>query len=461
MKTRYTPVDNGYQIIGSKEKFNRVLYCGHEKDHLPEKYFTFVGDQPIVMGAISDWRKRANCAHAKCGVFMLGIALAKGLHVPMYFYDGDKGGDRTAQWFHESEDTMATFKHGWMEYEIRPFFQCGPIVHAVLEIIPLQTEDGFLVHLKIDSDQRVVLTTAFGGITDFLTSLDLPFIEARNFCSTDCEGNIIEIEGSKAYLSGRGDDSIQSTMLVGSSLPVDVSIGDAKQSKSPGLFLGTATEPIETPMLRMSCPIDPGETMEGYFVVLRNSEESVLERWLSCDKPVETIKKDIRKKIDAIKVTTPDHMLNLTVPPNVVAMDACWHDNTYYHGGHTWHTPYMGWRNWYGPTVIGWHDNVQKAFRTHAATQVTKSAEEEEVVFTGTTSMSQLKNSHGFIPDIPDGRTTIDYNMQEVGIDMVLHNLEWTGDLSYALEIFEVISEVLDWEERILDPDSDGLYQNW
>ena len=64
MKTHYNPVDDGYQIVGSKEIFNRALYGGHEQDHLTERYFTFAGDLPIVMGAITDWRKHADCIHS-------------------------------------------------------------------------------------------------------------------------------------------------------------------------------------------------------------------------------------------------------------------------------------------------------------------------------------------------------------------------------------------------------------
>jgi len=44
---------------------------------------------------------------------------------------------------------------------------------------------------------------------------------------------------------------------------------------------------------------------------------------------------------------------------------------------------------------------------------------------------------------------------------MLLHYLERTGDLELAKELFEDIKGVLDWEERILDPDKDGLYQNF
>ena len=94
MITHYTPEHDGYRIVGSLEYFNRTLYGGHGQDSLPEKFFTFAGDQPIVMGTVADWRNRADCAHAKCGVLTVGVALTPGLWIPIYYYHGEKDGDR-------------------------------------------------------------------------------------------------------------------------------------------------------------------------------------------------------------------------------------------------------------------------------------------------------------------------------------------------------------------------------
>ena len=75
------------------------------------------------------------------------------------------------------------------------------------------------------------------------------------------------------------------------------------------------------------------------------------------------------------------------------------------------------------------------------------------------TQYHQIENSKGFIPCILGGNDI--YNMQEVAVDMLLHHIEWTGDLKLAKKVFDDVKGVLDWEERILDPDGDGLYQNF
>ena len=460
-KLHYQPVNDGYQIVGGGNIFNRGLYGGHKYDSLPEKYFTLAGDRPIVLGAISDWRKSEACLHAKCGTFMAGIAYTPGVVAPIFnYFPSGNAGDRYSEWFHESESTVATYKNGWMEYEISPYFQCFPSVTAKIEVLPINTENGFLVHLIVHTDQRVNFVIGCGGITDFIGSLEFPIFKARNFSSSDCIGNTVTIGENMGLVRGSPGNSIETTMQIGASFPVKIDIGDAKKIEFPGMFLKNDSANIEAPMVRMECVIKQGETLDGYVVVIRNSSKSVLNKWLSLPNPVENLKNEVRKIRSAIEISTPDNMLDLTVHPSVLAMDASWHAKSFYHGTYGWHAPYMGWRLWYGPTVIGWHSRVKESFKTFANQQVEKYDKPEEVVYNGD-AFSTLKNSYGFLPEMADGRKTIFYNMQEVGVDMILHEIEWTGDLLYAKDVFDNISGVLDWEKRILDPDNDNLYQNW
>jgi hypothetical protein len=455
----YQPVDDGYKIAGSNNIFNRALYGGHEYDSLPENFFTMASDRLIVLGAVNDWHKASY--PAKCGTFMAGIAYTPGVIAPIFgYFPSGNAGDRYSEWFHESESTVATYMNGWMEYEISPYFQCFPSVTAKIEVLPINTENGFLVHLKVHTDQRVNFVMGFGGITDFIGNLVYPCVKARNFSSSDCIGNTVTIGENMGIVSGSRGNSIETTMQIGASFPVNVQIGDAKRIEYPSLFLRNDSTDIEAPMVRMECVIKQGATLDGYVVVLRNSSKSELDKWLFHPNPVEYLKNEIRKTRSALEISTPDNMLDLTVPPNVLAIDASWQDKSFYHGSFDWHAPYLGWRNWYGPTVIGWHDRVKKSFKTFANLQVPKTDQPEEVVYNGGEN-SQLKNSYGFLPSMNDGNKTIYYDMQEVGVDMILHDMEWTGDLSYAEEVFNCISGVLDWEKRILDPDNDNLYQNW
>jgi hypothetical protein len=346
-KLHYQPVNDGYQIVGGGNIFNRGLYGGHKYDSLPEKYFTLAGDRPIVLGAISDWRKSEACLHAKCGTFMAGIAYTPGVIAPVFnYFPSGNAGERYSEWFHESESTVATYKNGWMEYEISPFFQCFPSVTAKIEVLPMNTENGFLVHLKVHTDQRVNFVMGFGGITDFIGSLEFPYFKARNFSSSDCIGNTVTIGENMGLVRSSPGNSIETTMQIRASFPVKIDIGDAKKIEFPGLFLKNDSANIEAPMVRMECEIRQGETLDGYVVVIRNSSKSALNKWFSIPDPVENLKNEVRKIRSAIEISTPDNMLDLTVHPSVLAMDASWHAKSFYHGTYRWHVPYMGWRLW-------------------------------------------------------------------------------------------------------------------
>jgi len=461
-RTRYHAVDNGYEIIGSREIFNRTLYGSHANDDLPERYFTFAGDLPLFMGAATDWSKHTACHYAKNGVLMSGLALTPGSKTP-YFYSEDI--DLSSRWFHQAEDVVTVFRNGWMEYQLRQFSAWFPDVKVSISAFPLMPEDGFLVHYRIETDQRVIFTAGFGGVTDFIGRFEYAGIKLRDLHASDCTGNTVLCKKNRALVTGaRGN------MWIGARFPVELEIADAVSlaNDAPGMFLGNKCTDASCPAVKMFSTIMPGQTLDGFIVVIRNQDESVLDKWLERKDPMAYLKGQIRLKQSAITIHTPDTMLNQTVPSTVLAMDASWHKSTFYHGAYGYHAPFLGWRNWYGPTVVGWHERVEKAIKSHFADIKKDAPGEEAVWYDGKdrpdldhegTQYHQIRNSTGCIPAIL-GKNDI-YNMQEVAINEFFHHLQWTGDFSFAGGVFEDVKGVLDWEERILDPDNDGLYQNF
>ena len=462
-RTRYQPVDNGYEIIGSREFFNRTLYGSHANDDLQERYFTFAGDLPLIAGASTDWSRHTACSYAKNGVLMSGLALTPGFNTP-FFHSKDM--DVSSHWFHDSEDVVSVFRNGWMEYELRQFSPWFPDVKVDISVFPLMPEDGFLVHYRIKTDQRIFFCAGFGGITDFIHRLEYPRIKTRSFNVSDCKNNTVRCGKNRALLEGAHGCH----MWIGSSFPVEVESADALslQDCAPGMFMKSKPAGPAPQAVKMFCPIGAGETLDGFLVAVRNKDEKVLDRWLKHKDPVKYLKQQIHLKKSVAAVNTPDAMLNLTVPSTILAMDASWHKNTFYHGAHAYHAPFLGWRNWYGPTVVGWHDRVNTAVKANFS-HIRKSAPgKEKVWYDGKdrpdldhegTQYHQIRNSTGFVPAILGGNDI--YNMQEVAVDMLFHHLQWDGDLELAEEMFDSIKGILDWEERILDPDGDGLYQNF
>ena len=462
-RTRYRAVDNGYEIIGSREMFNRTLYGSHRNDDKPERYFTFAGDLPVFMGAVTDWSKNSWGNYAKNGVLMSGLALTPGLRIASVVSpDVDHG----SHWFHDAEDVVAVFRGGWMTYDLRQISPYMPDARIHVEAFPLLPEDGFLISYRITTNQRAIFCLGFGGVTDFLGRLENWRVKARNFGAADCAGNVVTIGANRALLSRPGGDAL----WIGASFPVAVEAADAAalQNGAPGSFLKSKPDGAAPQAVRMSRAIGAGETLEGFVVVVRNEDEGVLDKWLGLGDPVGHLKRQIYQKRAAISLHSPDAELNLTVPPTVTALDASWHKNSFHHGAHAYHAPFLGWRNWYGPTVLGWHDRVRSTIKAHFAEAAPKTAAKEEVWYDGGprpdldhegSQYHHLKNSHGRVPCLL-GRDDI-YNMQEVAVDMLFHQLQWHGDLALGRDVFAAVEAALDWEERILDPDHDGLYQNF
>lgn len=462
LRQRYQPVENGFGISASREIFNRTLYGGHGNDDLAERYFTFAGDLPLFMGAVTDWSKNAACHYAKCGTLMSGLAMAPGTKIPS-FYSSDV--DVSSHWFHNSEDVITTFRNGYCEYEFRQCAPWFPDVHIAMKVLPLQTDDGFLVRYSIRTDQRLIFCLGFGGITDIISRLEYPLVKARQFSAAQCADNTVRIEKNSAAVSRKGSKG----MLIGTSFPVTVETGNALslEAEPPGLFLQKSSEEGAC-AVKMHCCLEQGKTFTGFVTVLRSDDMHRLNYWMTKSDPETEITGQIADKYKAISVHTPDIMLNQTVVPTVLALDASWHKNTFYHGSHAYHAPFLGWRNWYGPNVLGWFDRVRTAIRSNFAGIPRQAAGPEAIWYDGKdrpdldhegTQYHQIKNSTGFVPAML-GKNDI-YNMQEVAVDMTLHLLNSTGDVAFADEIFNDVSGILDWEERVLDPDGDGLYQNF
>ncbi|MDD5727908.1 MAG: hypothetical protein PHV59_05005, partial [Victivallales bacterium] len=454
--TRYNLTGDGMRIFGSREYFNRVLYGGHGNDAGKNRFFTFAGDTPLFTGASTDYSRHTWCYQAKNGLLLSGLALTPGVTLPGI-------GDGYSGWFHQSSDVITTWKHGYMEYRLTRFSPYFPDVEIAIEAYPLIETDGFLIHYRIQTDQRVIFCAGFGGITDFIGRFEYHHSPTRNFKPSDCEGNSVEIGENNALLKGPN----RTAMLVGTSFKAEFQSDAAAALAEPypsGFLTGHEGTPAIVKIVR---PLESGEQFDGNIIVLRNAALADLRR-LAGDDPRKQIKRQIRAKYSDIDFHTPNDWLNQTVPDMVMALDASWHGKTFYHGAVGYHAPFLGWRGWYAPSLFGWKERVATAIRSHFDTMITKTAGPEKVWYDGAdrpdldhegTQYHHLENSSGFLPALLH-RNDI-YNMQEVALDMTLHYLNINPDLELGAEIFARLAQALDWEERILDPDGDGLYQNF
>lgn len=463
--TRYTPTENGFSISGSSEIFNRTLYGSHQNDDKTARFCTFAGDAPQFMGAITDWVENTYSYYAKRGTLTSGLALTPGQTVGFYYSDNI---DQSSRWFHNSEDIVSEFKNGWMEYELTQMSSWFPDVQISMETYPLLPDDGFLIHYRITTDQRVIFVAGFGGITDYLGRFEYKDEPIRCFRASDCIGNQVAL--GKNYACVRHTDG--SSMHIATSFQAEFQTGSAKalEAQYPSMFLGSEPENQDDTVVKVSAVIEPGKTLDGYIIVLHNADEACLEQWLERKNPIEYIKQQIYAKHAYISLHTPEHPLDLTIAPTVIALDSSWHKNSFHHGAFGYHAPFLGWRNWYAPTALGWNDRVETTMAAHLSLLVKGAEGKERVWFDptdlqswgwgGPSPIHRVENLSGYLPFFL-GEHSDTYNMQECALDMMLYHIEWTGNLEIAKKYFDDFCMILDMEERIFDYDGDGLYQNF
>lgn len=445
-----------HTVFNSYERFNRVLYGGHAGDSDQGRFFTFAGDTPVFMGASSDYTKDTWCYQAKNGVLMSGLALTPG-------YVLGSAHDSYSSWFHDCGDVAARWDHGCMNYELTRFSPLFPVVKVRISVCPVNPDDGFLVHYDITTDQRVIFCAGFGGITPFFGRFEYHTSERRDFGAEDCADNRACLHEGFASVHGPCDVG----MLIGTDFDCryELDSAAAMEEKYPSMFL-TGHDGAQT-VVKLRRELQPGEHFSGNILILKNGTPEQLGKYLSMPDPGAFLRARIREKFSAVGFRTPDPVLDDSVSDTIIALDASYHGKSFYHGAIGYHAPFLGWRGWYAPTLIGWTDRVRSAVRNHFDT-ITRFDGKERVWWDGAdrpdldhegTQYHHLENSSGHLTALLH-RDDI-YDMQEVAVDMTLYYLEHTGDFETCKLIYDRLCEVLDWEERILDPDGDGLYQNF
>ena len=455
MAKRYTFSETGCSIFGSYETFNRVLYGGHTGDASPDRFFTFAGDTPVFMGATSDFMRDTWCYQAKNGVLKSGLCLTPG-------FTQNPAQDIYGKYFHQSNDIEAQWHHGYMTYTLSHVSAYFPSFTAKITVLPVQDDDGFLVCYDLTPDQRIFFAAGFGGITAPFGRFEYHDSVRKDFAAIDCKDNSVQLFKNGAILEGSG-----TTMLIGDDFDAvwEPDAPEALEEPTPSLLL--AGHDGEKQIAKCSREIRPGEHFKGRLLVLKNSTPERLAELLADKKLEQKIKNAIRKKYAASRMLTPEPVLNSAFSDLQIALDASFHENTFYHGAIGYHAPFLGWRGWYGNTFTGPQERVKKAIFAHFNTMLF-SDQPEKVWYDGAdrpdldhvgTQYHHMENPSGRIPALLH-RDDI-YDMQEVAIDMTLHYLEATGDLETGKAIYERLEAVLDHQERIYDPDGDGVYQSF
>ena len=443
----YAAVAGGFEIINGRGYYNRPIWGPHCRDLTePERLTVMAGDLPTVL-------LHPNTTRFKLGNLFLGI----------------KGG----RWFHEFETIKPRYVEGRQDYELADPCVSRPIRLAFVRPVDFS---GLLIRVDLPAKHRADLVVACGGAMvlnpprDYLTS------PPQMFDPVECAGNTVELaanvfrirlkSGYSGHDTSRGwflydDTRIRHdpdwALQVTAGVPMQTVVADAARfARGPAAL--RASRGTELPMAAALC----AAPRDGTVYLVLTTDDLALPEVRKCVNDLATAfdsaVRHYRGLSRTVEIHTPDPYLDATLAAQVLALDASWHAPSMMHGALTWHTPYAGWRGCYGVTVSGWHDRVQ----SHAAQffKVQREAPEYPPPRAEHPKFGEGPVCRGAIPGHLYSPSLF-YNMGEVLLDMMFYDWLWTGDLDYMSRAFDFIAAKLLWQDRALDPDDDGLYENW
>lgn len=404
----YSIRDGGFAIHNGTAFYNRPLFGTSEPG------MVLSGDRPA-------FAYLAPTATGKMGNLYLGVIT-----------------DRGAKWLHEFSSIDTVYQPGWTRHVVSDAVVPGGEIEVGL--VPLATAEGFTVRLKWrkPTAEKVTLVWLYGGASGAGTDTRAPLpLEQIHLKSADASRNVVSVWGEIFSLTA---PSLNSGHVVGR-----CDLEGRLEGKAAEASLGSPAHAVRAPLSATSvavfhAPWPSGRTTAHLLFVMNSVEES---EKLARD-PAGTFDRALdhyRRLAGQARVKTPDPHFDLAVEAMVIANDGIWRSPAFLHGATSWMIPYLGWRGWYGPEALGFHDRVRSAILAFAAKQVQRGEERGGIphtLFVG----------------------NVFYNMAEVYLDQIYYHYQWTGDRKLLASLFPVIEGILAWEKRRLDPDGNSLYES-
>jgi hypothetical protein len=403
----YSIRDGGFAIHNGGAFYNRPLFGTHEPSMLMS------GDQPA-------FAYLEPTGAGKIGNLLLGVVTPQG-----------------SRWLHDFSSVDSVYQPGLTWHVVSDPLLGG----GVLEVgaVPLSMSEGFTVRLKWRRrpQQPVRLVWLFGGASGAGNGYRTPPLEKLHLGGEDAEGNRVRIWGDLFTLSAAG---LKSRQLVGR-----CDLAGRLETKSIRASLASPAAADSAPPFTPGAAVFSGDwpsardSVHLLFLMsgVADSEQLARDAAATFDQSVQ----HYRKLAATVRVNTPDPHFNLALESMVIANDGTWQHPAFLHGAVSWMIPYLGWRIWYGPEVLGFHDRVRSAIQAFASLQF------------------QGGEFRGGIPHTLTSRGVY-YDMHQVFLDQVYYHYRWTGDRALLASLLPVIEGLLAWEKQKLDPDNNALYES-
>ena len=437
---------DAFVTTNGRRFFNRPLYGSTRPGFVP------LGDRPhvslmCIAGNFSTF--------LRCGDLVLGAAR-----------------DGTAKWLHDFDHVEARYEPGLMYYTLRDPALGGAALR--MDVAPLDEGDGYVVRLR--ADRPVEILGAFGGILN-LTHAEKDHYQGNatipgGIDPARCRGTTVKaIDGvgevSATLRPQRREDAkpvtravygmtnLEGTLLVGDAASA-VKAADALRQVGAGEQGAASAAPI---ILGRASLLDT-----RYILVCATNSGSpdggTLARTLFADPAAlfDRCERHFRDVASRFVVETPDDLLNAGVKSVNNTMDSLYCNGSFLHGSIRWGwLGLCGWRGAYGASICGTHDRMASHLAYYAKRQSTKDYTRPKPE-PRTGYCTQARDSVYF----SRGRImTGVYNMTELWLDFVHWHTLWSGDREFLKATFPHVRDAVAFQKRALDPDGDGLYENF
>ncbi len=429
---RYRPDGEDFVIVNGNRRFTRALYGTHTAFRVE------AGDLP------------------EFAMYMPGM----GGNLSFGLISGNQ-----SKWLNKATKITARYRPGSMLYEIEDSL----LGKGRLELLVLALADaeGFMVKATFKNvTTPAELFWTFGGASGkkFNRNGDMgPDPESSFYLKPEnCSDNQFSINRHTFALSYGSVQTKKENKLIGffpentsvtiadaSALTSPVSLFQSKQGKAP--VIAGRIKAINN---------------QASYLALQNPESKAELEVTKAEQIFAEAEKARLAIASQIKIQTPDPYLNTVGGALSIASDAIWETPSYLHGAIGWRIRLNGWRGAYTADPLGWHDRAQTHFRAYAKSQVPSPDSGPVVPDTANNFARQQEKmgnavfTSGYISRDPEGKSIRPhhYDMNLVYIDALLWHLNWTGDLTFARDMWPVLQRHLAWEKRNFDPDDDGLY---
>jgi hypothetical protein len=419
---RYTPVGGEFVIRNGGEFFNRPIY-GQNNDFRVD-----AGDQP------------------EFSMYLPG----HGGNLKLGFID--KTG-AASKWGAQADEVIARYRPGRMIYEIRDALLGHGAIHV--ELLTVAQGSGYMLKVKgTDIFSGTRLAWAFAGVSGKKGQRNGDIGCEREAVSLffqvrpeECDGN--SYTPSAPASSGRIRWHLASPtaeLALGFPATSQLAVADfAAWAAAPVLAADTASSPTH-PILTGSAVL----TDEPLYLTLDRIAPDTPAPAPEPAKSFAARSAQVEAIAATLKIDTPDEYINSCGAAIGIAAETIWDakQQCVMHGGVAWRVPLAGWRGPYNLDALGNHDRAVLHFQHWLKRQNTTPITTADPAIGPWDPNIHLARKEGMLHSNGDVSNN-HYDMNMVFIDALLRHLMWTGDLTFAREVWPALQRHLAWEHRL------------